>query len=67
MKLEINKLLEYINLLGECYSNIGSNFYTANIDYSSEMMVLLEILKANNLISSYKEGKNKNIIIYNKR
>ena len=28
---------------------------------------LLEILKTNNLISSYKEGKNKNIIVYNKR
>lgn len=65
--IEINKLLEYINQLGGYYSSIGSNWYTANIDYSSEMMALLEILKINNLISSYKVGKNKNIIIYNKR
>ena len=66
-RLEINKLLEYINLLGKYYSSIGSNWYTANIDYSSEMMALLEMLKTNNLISSYKIGKNKNIIVYNKR
>ena len=65
--IEINKLLEYINLLGGYYSSIGSNGYTANIDYSSEMVVLLGILKTNNLISSYRVGKNKNIIVYNKR
>ncbi len=66
-KIEVNKLLEYINLLGRYYSSIGLNRNTANIDYSSEMMILLEILKTNNLISSYKIGKNKNIIVYNKR
>ena len=66
-KINVSKLLRYVQLLGKYYSSIASQSKSANIDYNEKMIDILEILEKNRLISSYKKGKNNNILIYNKR
>lgn len=66
-KIDASKLLNYVQLLGNDYSSIASQCKSANIDYNEKMIDILEKLRIDGLISSYKKGKNNNIIIFNKR
>lgn len=66
-KIDASKLLNYVQLLGNDYSSIASQWKSANIDYNEKMIDILEKLRIDGLISSYKKGKNNNILIFNKR
>lgn len=66
-KIDVSKLLNYVQLLGKGYSSIASQWKSANIDYNEKLIDILEIFKTNGKISSYKKGKKNNILIYNKK
>lgn len=66
-RIDVSKLLHYVQLLGKYYSSIASQWKSANIDYNEKMIDILEIFKINGIISSYKKGKKNNILIYNKK
>lgn len=66
-RIDVSKLLYYVQLLGMYYSSIATQCKSANVDYNEKFVDILEILKINGIISSYKKGKNNNILVYNKR
>lgn len=57
---------EYIHLLGEEYANINTSKNGCSIEYNTLNIELCDILKEKGYISSFKKGKKKNIVIYNK-
>ena len=57
---------EYIHLFGSGYSDINTSKNACSILYSKSNLDLCNLLKEKSYISSYKIGKKKNIIIYNK-
>jgi hypothetical protein len=61
-----DKGTEYIHLLKNGYIDINTAKNACNIPYSQDNINLCSILKENDYISSYKIGKKKNIVIYNK-
>ena len=66
-RIDVSKLLYYVQLLGMYYSSIATQCKSANVDYNEKFVDILEILKINGIISSYKKGKNNNVLVYNKR
>ena len=66
--ITIERLCNCINMLGENYKKIASEFGgQAIIDYSKEMLKILNILQYNKKISSYKIEKNNKIRVFNKK
>ena len=61
------KILFYFSTFDGEYKYIGVKFNVADVKYNEDLIPLLEKLKLDNIISSYKEGKNKNMLIYNKK
>ena len=57
---------EYIHLFGSRYIDINTSKNACSILYSNSNIGLCNVLKEKGYISSYKIGKKKNIIIYNK-
>ena len=57
---------EYIHLFGSGYIDINTSKNACSILYSNSNIGLCNVLKEKSYISSYKIGKKKNIIIYNK-
>ena len=57
---------EYIHLLGEEYTDINTSKNACSLEYNTLNMELCDVLKEKGYISSFKKGKKKNIIIYNK-
>ena len=63
----VSKLLYYIQLLGKYYSSIATQCKSANIYYNEKNVDILEKLKINGIIFSYKKDKNNNVLVFNKR
>lgn len=57
---------EYVHLLGKEYEDINTNKKACNIKCNEKNLNLCNVLKEKKYISSYKNGKKENIIIYNK-
>lgn len=57
---------EYIHSLGEEYADINTSKNACSLEYNTQNMELCDVLKEKGYISSFKKGKKKNIIIYNK-
>lgn len=56
----------YIHVLGEEYESINTQKNASNILFNNENLELSKTLKEKGYISSYKKGRNNNIILYNK-
>lgn len=63
---DIDNGTEYLHLFENEYTDINTSKNICSIRYSQLNIDLCKILKEKNYISSYKTGKNNNIIIYNK-
>lgn len=61
-----NQGTSYIHLIGNEYNDINTSKNACSISSSKIDIELCNILKEKNYISSYKTGKRKNIILYNK-
>ena len=61
-----NQGTRYIHLIGNEYNDINTSKNACSISSIQIDMELCNILKEKNYISSYKTGKRKNIILYNK-
>lgn len=57
---------EYIHLIGNGYENINTSKNACSINFNKIDLELCNILKERGYISSYKNGKRNNIILYNK-
>ena len=66
-RVDVYELLNYVHLLGMHYSSIATQCKSANIDYNEKFVDILEKLKINGIIFSYKKYKNNNALVFNKR
>ena len=66
-KITSDEILTYFSKFVGQYKYIGTKYAVVDVVYDENLILILEKLENDNIISSFKIGKNENILIYNKK
>ena len=66
-KITSEEILTYFSKFDGQYKYIGAKYAVADVEFDENLILILEKLINDNIISSFKMGKNQNILIYNKK